>query len=90
MRSSPLYIIYLGAEVLLWSEQADEITMDGRFWPRGIALAERLWTNPSYTYRKIELKILMQRHRFVENGISPERLQPEWCLQNEAGCPLVD
>lgn len=79
----------LGAEVLLWTEQADDNSLDGRLWPRGIALAERLWSDPSGTYRDIEPKILLQRQRFVENGISSERLQPEWCLQNQGDCPLL-
>lgn len=34
----------LGAETPLWSEQADEQSLDGRIWPRASALAERLWT----------------------------------------------
>lgn len=63
--------------------------MDGRYWPRGIALAERLWSDSSRTYREIEPKMLLQRQRFVQNGISAEQLQPEWCLQNQGECPLV-
>lgn len=63
--------------------------MDGRLWPRSIALAERLWSEPSGTFREVEAKILWQRQRFVDNGISSERLQPEWCLQNQDECPLI-
>lgn len=85
----PTYLRHVGAEILLWAEQADDNTLDGRLWPRGIALAERLWSDPSVTFREIEPKILLQRQRFVENGLSSERLQPEWCLQNQGECPLL-
>lgn len=78
----------LGSEVALWSEQADEQSLDGRLWPRAIALAERLWSDPSTTFRAAEPRILLQRQRFVENGIRAERLQPEWCRQNEGKCPF--
>lgn len=64
------------------------MSLDGRFWPRGIALAERLWSNPSVSYRDVEAKFLLQRQRFVQNGISAERIQPQWCLQNQGECPL--
>ncbi|XP_037045351.1 chitooligosaccharidolytic beta-N-acetylglucosaminidase-like [Bradysia coprophila] len=79
----------LGGEILLWTEQADDSALDGRLWPRGIALAERLWSDSSRTYRAIEPKMLLQRQRFVQNGISSEQLQPEWCLQNQGECPLI-
>lgn len=76
----------VGSEVALWSEQADELSLDGRLWPRAIALAERLWSDPSTSFRVAEPRILLQRWRFVDNGIRPEQLQPEWCMQNEGKC----
>lgn len=78
----------LGAEAALWSEQADEYTLDSRLWPRVSALAERLWSDPSTPWREAESRMLMHRLRLVQNGISAERLQPEWCLLNEDECPI--
>lgn len=78
----------IGSEVALWSEQADDQSLDGRIWPRALALAERLWSDPSTTNREAEPRILLQRERLVENGIRAEMLQPEWCVQNEGSCPI--
>lgn len=80
--------LILGAEAALWSEQADEYTLDSRLWPRLSALAERLWSDPSTTWRDAESRMLIQRERLVENGIGAESIQPEWCLKNEGQCPL--
>lgn len=77
----------LGAEAALWSEQADEQTVDSRLWPRASALAERLWTNPTLGWRAAESRMLLHREHLVENGIAAESLQPEWCVQNEGDCP---
>lgn len=79
----------LGAEATLWSEQADEQVLDGRFWPRASALAERLWTDPETDWRAAEARMLAHRERLVENGIRAESLQPEWCAENEGQCPLI-
>lgn len=78
----------LGAEAALWSEQVDEWSLDARLWPRSSALGERLWTNPSGSWREADSRMLLHRHRLVENGIGAERLQPEWCLLNENQCPI--
>lgn len=79
----------LGAEAALWSEQADEYTLDARFWPRVSALAERLWSDPKTSWRDAESRLLVHRESLVEHGIQAELLQPQWCLQNEDQCPLV-
>uniref|UniRef100_A0A336MGX8 Beta-hexosaminidase n=1 Tax=Culicoides sonorensis TaxID=179676 RepID=A0A336MGX8_CULSO len=79
----------LGAEAALWSEQADEYTLDGRLWPRVSALAERLWSDPKTSWRDAESRLLVHREQLVQHGVQPELLQPQWCLQNEDQCPLV-
>ncbi|XP_059613001.1 chitooligosaccharidolytic beta-N-acetylglucosaminidase isoform X2 [Phlebotomus argentipes] len=79
----------LGAEAALWSEQADDYALDSRFWPRASALAERLWTDPSDSWRDAESRMLIHRERLVENGVAADSLQPQWCLQNEGDCPNV-
>lgn len=78
----------LGAEAALWSEQADELTLDSRLWPRASALAERLWTNPQTEWRAAETRMLTHREELVRNGIGAEALEPEWCLQNEDNCHI--
>lgn len=79
----------LGAEGALWTEQADHHSLDGRFWPRVSALAERLWTDPREGWQSADSRMLVHRERLVENGIAAESLQPQWCLQNEGECPIV-
>lgn len=78
----------LGAEAALWSEQADEHTLDSRLWPRASAMAERLWTNPNAAWRQAETRMLTHREELVRNGIAAEALQPEWCLANEGNCGI--
>lgn len=79
----------LGAEATLWTEQADEHVLDSRIWPRASAMAERLWTDPKSGWRAAESRMLINRHRLVQiAGIGADRLQPEWCLQNEGDCPI--
>jgi hexosaminidase len=78
----------LGAEAHLWGQQVDDNTIDYKVWPRLSALAERLWTNPKAHWRTAEPRLLMNFKRLVENGIGADRLQPDWCLQNEAECPF--
>ncbi|CAL4115874.1 unnamed protein product [Meganyctiphanes norvegica] len=76
----------LGGEAALWSEQVDSLNADAKLWPRASALAERLWTNPSESWRMAETRMIHQRQRLVARGIAAERLQPEWCHQNEGLC----
>jgi hexosaminidase len=76
-----------GAEAALWSEQIDEKPMESRVWPRLSALAERLWSDPETGWQEAESRMSMHHKRLLEMGIKADRLQPEWCLQNEGQCP---
>ncbi|XP_058053517.1 chitooligosaccharidolytic beta-N-acetylglucosaminidase isoform X2 [Anopheles bellator] len=78
----------LGGEAALWMEQSDSYTLDSRLWPRLSALAERLWSNPRAGWQAAEARMLMHRERLVLGGIAADSLQPQWCLQNEADCPI--
>lgn len=45
--------------------------------------------DPMSSWRNAESRMLVNRLRLVNiGGISAERLQPEWCLQNEGDCPI--
>ena len=37
----------LGGEALVWGNNNQGESIGSQLWPRGIALAERLWSNPS-------------------------------------------
>ncbi|ROT71808.1 beta-N-acetylglucosaminidase [Penaeus vannamei] len=86
LTGSPQADLILGGEAALWSEQVDEMTLDSRLWPRGAALAERLWTNPSHNWEPAETRLIHQRQRMVARGIRADRIQPQWCHQNEGLC----
>ncbi|KRT85799.1 glycoside hydrolase, partial [Oryctes borbonicus] len=73
----------LGAEAALWTEQADDSSIDGRLWPRAAAMAERLWAEPSEGWRYAEQRMLVHRERLVKRGIAADALEPEWCMQHE-------
>lgn len=84
--------LILGGEAAIWTEQADDATLDSKLWPRGAALAERLWTNPKTTYNSAEIRFIHHRQRLLKRGVQAERIQPQWCHQNEGLCyvnPLV-
>lgn len=80
--------LVLGGEAVLWTEEVDENTLDGRYWPRAAALAERLWSDPDKGWQEAEYRMLAHRERLVQRGIQSEALQPQWCYQNEGSCPL--
>ncbi|XP_041772727.1 chitooligosaccharidolytic beta-N-acetylglucosaminidase [Anopheles merus] len=78
----------LGGEAALWTEQSDTHTLDNRLWPRLSAHAERLWSNPRAGWQMAEARMLLHRERLIEEGIAANSIQPKWCLQNEANCPI--
>jgi len=76
----------LGAEVALWTEQADSGSADSKIWPRAAALAERLWSNPEQTWQEAQGRLLEHRQRLVDLGVHPDGIQPQWCRYNEGHC----
>ncbi|XP_050689017.1 chitooligosaccharidolytic beta-N-acetylglucosaminidase-like [Eriocheir sinensis] len=78
----------LGGESAMWTEQADTSTIDSKVWPRAAAVAERLWTNPATGWRDAETRFIHHRQRLVRRGVQAERIQPQWCHQNEGLCYL--
>lgn len=85
---SPHTDLIVGGEAALWTEQADDATVDSKLWPRASALAERLWSNPSTNWYAAESAFIQHRQRLVKRGIQAERIQPQWCHQNEGLCYL--
>ncbi|KAK8384211.1 hypothetical protein O3P69_009152 [Scylla paramamosain] len=88
LTGSPNTELILGGEAALWTEQADTNTVDAKVWPRAAALAERLWSNPSTSWQEAETRFIHHRQRLVQRGVQAERIQPQWCHQNEELCYL--
>ncbi|XP_068244498.1 chitooligosaccharidolytic beta-N-acetylglucosaminidase-like [Palaemon carinicauda] len=78
--------LILGGEAALWTEQADGEALDSRLWPRCAALGERLWGNPAHNWVLAESRFIHHRQRMVRRGIQADRIQPQWCHQNEGLC----
>ena len=76
----------LGGEAALWAEQTEGASIEGKLWPRGAALAERLWSSPDTTAYEAEYRMVHHRQRMVDRGIMADGVQPEWCHQNEGQC----
>ena len=64
----------------------DASGMENKLWPRGSALAERLWSDPDTDWKTAEVRMIHQRQRLIERGIMADAVQPEWCHQNEGFC----
>lgn len=60
--------------------------LDQRLWPRGCAVAERLWSNPSTPAIKAADRLNQHRKRLQSLGVKPEPLHPEYCSLNEGQC----
>ncbi|XP_073007940.1 beta-hexosaminidase 2-like [Typha latifolia] len=84
----------IGGEVALWSEQSDEMVVDGKLWPRAAAMAETMWSgnrdeNGRKRYAQATDRLNEWRHRMVGRGIRAEPIQPLWCAMNPGMCNLV-
>ena len=62
--------------------------MENKLWPRGAALAERLWSDPDTPWQDAEFRMTHHRQRLVQRNIAADALQPQWCHQNEGHCVL--
>ncbi|XP_044592845.1 chitooligosaccharidolytic beta-N-acetylglucosaminidase-like isoform X1 [Cotesia glomerata] len=84
--------LIFGGEVILWSESADENSLDVQLWPRAAALAGRLWNDETEssrnTWRGVESRMFLHRDRLVNRGILAQTMAPEWCQQNLGLCRL--
>jgi len=84
----------IGAEVTSWTEQIGDATIHSKLFPRSIALAERLWTDPAETgtYHDVAVWLpALQRMRYVNANLANKcipthPLQPQFCLENPEYC----
>ncbi|CAG7727946.1 unnamed protein product, partial [Allacma fusca] len=77
----------LGGEATLWSEKTDIQTMEMKLWPRGSALAERLWSNPEKSRTRFAYpRLINHRERMVQRGIRADTLLPESCYHTWGFC----
>jgi len=79
----------LGGEAMVWSYETDAESLQSTVWPRGAALAERLWTDPAqsrFQADKAEARMAAHRERMVNRGTRAETFQPEYCFQNQNTC----
>ena len=76
----------LGGSAAVWTEQADDSTLDNKLWPRGAALAERLWAEPETDSLAAQWRLVNHRRRMVARGVQAETMQPEYCHQYDGSC----
>lgn len=79
----------LGGEAMVYSYETDAESVQSTLWPRGAALAERLWNDPVQTpfqADEAEPRFAAHRLRMVNRGTRVEPFQPEYCFQNQNSC----
>jgi len=79
----------LGGEAMVWSYETDPSSLQTTTWPRGAALAERLWTDPvgtQFQAEEVRPRMAAHRQRMVERGTRAETFQPEYCYHNQDSC----
>ncbi|XP_075234714.1 chitooligosaccharidolytic beta-N-acetylglucosaminidase-like [Lycorma delicatula] len=81
--------LILGQEAPLWSETVSEQSLDSKLWPRGAALAERTWTDPTSNWKQAESRMLNNVERLIKLGADADAIEPEWCNINRNGCSYV-
>ncbi|KAI5285458.1 hypothetical protein KEM54_000561 [Ascosphaera aggregata] len=83
----------LGASVAMWTEQADDLTISTRIWPRTAALGELLWSGNkdkdghNRVYEMTQ-RIINFREYLLANGIAAKPLVPKYCVKNAHACDL--
>eukprot|EP01112_Ceratiomyxa_fruticulosa_P000622 TRINITY_DN1055_c0_g1_i3.p1 TRINITY_DN1055_c0_g1~~TRINITY_DN1055_c0_g1_i3.p1 ORF type:complete len:528 (-),score=102.21 TRINITY_DN1055_c0_g1_i3:92-1675(-) len=80
MTASELALFY-GGESCMWGEAVDRINWDQRVWPRGSALAERLWSPANLNdldYAKNRL-VQFRCQTLVRRGFYAEPILPDYC-----------
>jgi hexosaminidase len=72
--------LVIGGELSLWTEWIDSSNLLSRAWPRGSAVAERLWSPESVTdLADATERINDQRCRLIGRGLPAGPLDPGFC-----------
>ncbi|VDP89721.1 unnamed protein product [Echinostoma caproni] len=64
--------LILGGEATMWAEFVDETNLISRSWPRGAAVAERLWSQPNLNAEEFKGRLNNLRCEMLRAGIPAE------------------
>lgn len=72
--------LVIGGELSMWSEWVDSTNLQSRTWPRGSAVAERLWSAASVTdVVDAAARLEVHRCRLLARGVPAEPIGPSYC-----------
>lgn len=83
--------LILGGEAALWAEILDESVMDLRLWPRGFAVAERLWSGADVRDEQSMYKRMASVGKLAEKSIQLQNnIESETLLKKLAGSEHIE
>ncbi|KAF5398701.1 Beta-hexosaminidase subunit alpha [Paragonimus heterotremus] len=62
----------IGGEAALWGEHVDHTNLFSRAWPRGVAVAERLWSSGNFSSTEFAPRLDEVRCRMIRRGWEAE------------------
>ena len=67
----------LGSEACLWSEYIwNEYDLEWKMWPRALAMAEILWSNPQpRDFADFRKRVAIHRKRLIKMGVNCQPLE---------------
>ncbi|CAH8527500.1 unnamed protein product [Schistosoma turkestanicum] len=72
--------LVIGGEATMWGEYVDDTNLFSRSWPRGSAVAERLWSKNSPNVADFTLRVEELRCRMLSRGWNAEPINgPGFC-----------
>jgi hexosaminidase len=77
--------LLIGGEMCMWSEYVDGTNSLARLWPRGSAVAERLWSNAKFNdIEEAKYRLDEQRCRMLRRGVDAQPILNGYCGDYEA------